>query len=371
MQPLGVYFIKNENNALLPNRNLGFTKAHHLVLSYDQSLPGNWHLKPELYYQALFDAPVRRDAQDAFSLLNVYDGFVGEILVNGGKGRNYGVELTAEKFLSKGFYFLLSASLFQSEYQGSDGVWRNSRFNSKFVNSLVTGKEWNLRKNRSFGVNLKLTWMGGHRETPIDLPASIAKGETVYDESRAFSDRMPNYFRLDTGFKLKRNFERLTTTLALDIQNTSNRENIFGRYYDDKSKTIKYWYQAPLIPILSYRVEFLTYFFAKTTAFAATRRPVSSINATKYTPSDKSPKSTRPSAVSRSSRKRPSASYTRAVTGPPEGRPLQRSSPPVGLGENTTSLSPTACCALPTVSTYTVLHFVSEPYWLLTVRHTS
>ena len=255
LQPLGVYFIRDQNG-VTPNSDLGFTKAHHLVLSYDQSLPGNWHLKPELYYQALFDAPVRRDARDAFSLLNVYDGFVGEILVNGGKGRNYGVELTAEKFLSKGFYFLLSASLFQSEYQGSDGVWRNSRFNSRFVNSLVTGKEWNLRKNRSFGVNLKLTWMGGHRETPIDLAASIAKGETVYDESRAFSDRMPDYFRLDTGFKLKRNFQRLTTTLALDIQNTSNRENIFGRYYDDKSQSVKYWYQAPLIPILSYRVEF-------------------------------------------------------------------------------------------------------------------
>ncbi|MBK9337964.1 MAG: TonB-dependent receptor [Lewinellaceae bacterium] len=258
LQPLGVYFIKNETG-MQPNRDLELTRAHHLVLSYDHTLPGNWRLKPELYYQALFDVPVTRDARDAFSMLNVIEGFSGEILTNRGKGRNYGAELTVEKFLTNGFYFLLSTALFQSEYQGSDAVWRSTRFNSNFVNSLVTGKEWNWnrgRKNRTFGINLKLTAMGGLRETPIDLAASIGQGKTVRDENRAFEERMPNYFRLDTGFKIKRNYERLTTTLGLDIQNTTNRENIFGRYYDDKSQTIKYWYQAPLIPVLSYRVEF-------------------------------------------------------------------------------------------------------------------
>jgi hypothetical protein len=258
LQPLGVYFIKNETG-VQPNRDLELTRAHHLVLSYDHTLPGNWRLKPELYYQALFDVPVTRDTRDAFSMLNVIEGFSGEILTNRGKGRNYGAELTVEKFLTNGFYFLLSTALFRSEYQGSDEVWRSTRFNSNFVNSLVTGKEWNWnrgRKNRTFGINLKLTAMGGLRETPIDLAASIEQGKTVRDENRAFEERMPDYFRLDTGVKIKRNYERLTTTLGLDIQNTTNRENIFGRYYDDKSKTIKYWYQAPLIPVLSYRVEF-------------------------------------------------------------------------------------------------------------------
>ncbi len=258
LQPLGVYFIEGENG-VLTNRDLRPTRAHHLVLSYDRSLPGNWHLKPELYYQALFDVPVSRDTGDSFSMLNVPDGFAGEIVANRGKGQNYGVELTLEKFLTKGFYFLLSSSVFESKYRGSDGVWRNTRFNSGFVNSLVTGKEWNWNrrdKNRTFGVNLKLTWMGGHRESPIDLAASAEKGKTVYDDTRAFEDRMPDYFRLDTGLRLKRNYEHLTTTLSLDIQNTTNRQNVFGRYYDDRSGKLKYYYQAPLIPILSYKLEF-------------------------------------------------------------------------------------------------------------------
>lgn len=258
MQPLGVYFIKNENNEL-PNRDLGFSKAQHLVLSYDHNLPGNWHIKPELYYQALFNVPISRDEQDAFSMLNVPDGFVAEILRNGGKGRNYGVELTLEKFLTNGFYFLLSGSLFKSEYQGSDGIWRNTRFNTAYVSSLVSGKEWNWNrrhKNRTFGLNLKLTWSGGNRETPIDLAASAEQEKTVYFEDRAFEDQMPYYLRIDTGVRLKRNYQRLTTTLSLDIQNTTNRQNIFGRYYDTRSGAVKYWYQAPMIPVLSYRVEF-------------------------------------------------------------------------------------------------------------------
>lgn len=258
LQPLGVYFVREANGAL-PNRGLAPSRAHHLVLSYDHSLPGNWRLKPELYYQALFDVPVSRDVRDAFSMLNLRDGFAGEILANRGKGRNYGVELTAEKFLTDGFYFLLSAALFRSEYQGSDEVWRSTRFHTGFVNSLVAGKEWNWnrgRKNRTFGLNLKLTWMGGQHDTPIDLAVSIEKGETVRDESRAFSEQLPAYFRLDLGLKLKRNYERLTTTLALDIQNATNRANYFGRYFDDKSQTIRYWDQTPLIPVLSYKVEF-------------------------------------------------------------------------------------------------------------------
>lgn len=258
IQPMGVYFVEDGNGAM-PNRDLGLTKAHHLVLSYDQSLPGNWHIKPELYYQALFNAPVSRDVRDAFSLLNVYDGYSSEILTGSGNGRNYGVELTVEKFLTRGFYFLLSSTIFESKYQGSDGVWRDTRFNTNFVNSLVAGKEWNWnrrQKIRTVGLNLKLTWMGGHRESPIDLQASAEQDKTVRDETHAFEEQMPAYFRLDTGIRLKRNYEHLTTTLALDIQNTTNRQNVFGRYYDTKSDEVKYWYQAPLIPVLSYRVEF-------------------------------------------------------------------------------------------------------------------
>ena len=262
IQPLGTYFTKitgADGSFSQPNRDLGLTKAHHFVLSYDRSLPGNWHLKPELYYQALTDVPVNSAEPDAFSILNVTDGFVNESLANTGRGRNYGLELTVEKFLTRGFYFMLSSALFQSEYRGSDGIWRSTRFDSDYVTTLTAGKEWDWNrkgKNRTFGLNPKLTSLGGLRESPIDVEASREKQETVFDDTRAFADRMPAYFRLDAGVRIKRNYRALTTTFALDLQNATNRQNVFGRYYDLDSEAVKYYYQTPLIPVLSYKLEF-------------------------------------------------------------------------------------------------------------------
>lgn len=46
------------------------------------------------------------------------------------------------------------------------------------------------------------------------------------------------------------------TTLSLDLQNATNRQNTGGQYYDEGSNSIKYWYQAGLIPILAYKIEF-------------------------------------------------------------------------------------------------------------------
>ncbi|MEZ4917900.1 MAG: TonB-dependent receptor [Saprospiraceae bacterium] len=257
MQPLGVYFVKQPNQSSYINRDLEMTKAHHYVLAFDQMLPHQLHAKVEAYYQDLFNVPVLAGAPSHFSMLNEEYGFVDMPLENSGKGRNYGVELTFEKFLTNGLYFLLSSSVYQSKYRGSDMQWRDTRFNGNYANSLVAGKEWKLkRKNRSLGVNLKLTQMGGLRESPVDLEASILAGQTVRDHSRAFEDQAPQYLRMDTGFQLTRNFENVTTTLALNIQNTTNHNNVYGQYFNKETQQLENAYMAGLIPILSYKVQF-------------------------------------------------------------------------------------------------------------------
>src|SRR5690606_9925525 len=100
----------------------------------------------ETYYQHLFDAAVER-LPTSFSLLTAGEGFgfPNEAnLMNAGLGRNYGVELTLEKYLHKGFYFLFTQSLFSSKYRGSDHIWRNTPFNSQYVTNVLAGKEWTL-----------------------------------------------------------------------------------------------------------------------------------------------------------------------------------------------------------------------------------
>jgi len=262
IQPLGVYFAKKEietNTYVSPNKNLELSKAHHIVTGYDRILSDHSHAKVEVYYQHLFNIPVSTDKNSTYSILNSTDGYYTGELQNTGLGRNKGIELTYERFLHKDLYWLLSASLYDSKYKAPDGNWYNTQFNTNYAVTLTAGKEWVLsskRKNRIIGFNIKSVAVGGFRYTPIDLARSLESGKTEVVEGQAFASQCPAYYRLDVRLSVKRNYKNLTSTFAIDIQNVTNHKNTGGQYFDANSGSIKYWYQAPLIPILSYRVEF-------------------------------------------------------------------------------------------------------------------
>jgi len=262
IQPLGVYFAQQtqtDGTYTTPNKNLELTKAHHLVLGYDRILNSYSHIKLEGYYQHLFDVPISADKNSTYSILNSTDGYYTDALVNNGYGKNYGLELTYERFLHQNLYYLLSGSLYESKYQAANGKWYNTQFNTNYVLTLTLGKEWalsNKQKNRVLGFNIKSVLVGGFRYTPIDLQASQASGKTEVIADQPFEAKSPDYYRLDLKVSLKRNYNKLTTTLALDLQNSTNRKNTGGQYFDANTGEIKYWYQAPLIPVLSYKLEF-------------------------------------------------------------------------------------------------------------------
>ena len=257
-QPIGVYFARqqmSDGSFKEPNRNLGFTKAHHLVLGYDRSINEFMHVKLETYYQHLFNVPVGTDSTSTLSLLNNESGFETESLINSGYGRNYGVELTVEQFLHNDLYFLLSTSIYDSKYKAANNNWYHTRFNGNFAISLTAGKDFQTGR-RILGINLKTIYSGGLRNTPIDYTSSVQEGETVYIESRPYELQAKNYFRTDLKFSIKRNRLKSTTTWSLDIQNVTNQKNEYGEYYDPLTGNTKTSYQAPMIPVLSYKIEF-------------------------------------------------------------------------------------------------------------------
>ncbi len=262
LQPIGVYFAKKQNDDntfSTPNKDLGLSKAHHIVLGYDRIINEYSHIKTEVYYQHLFNVPVSIDKTSTYSILNSTDGYNTDQLVNKGLGRNYGLELTYERFLQRNLYYLLSCSFYDSKYKAPNGNWYDTRFNTNYAITFTGGKEWILsgkNKNRILGFNIKSIYVGGYRYTPIDLPASIAKGQTEYVTDKTFGNKTPDYYRLDTRISLKRNYKKVTSTVALDIQNTTNRKNVGGQYFDTQTGQVKYWYQTPLLPLLSYRLEF-------------------------------------------------------------------------------------------------------------------
>jgi len=259
IQSLGVYFAKRktaEGKWTYPNQDLEFTKAHHFIVSYNHAFGKNLRLKTELYYQDLFNVPVSIYDSSTFSTLNIQGDYVTEALANKGKGRNYGIELSLEKYLSNNIYFLFNNSIYQSKYTALDGVERNTRYNGNYVSNLTAGKDI-VSKNgrRTIGANIKIIYAGGFRHTPIDLDRSRNEGYTVIKEKQAFSLQNPAYFRTDLRVSIKWNRKNLTSTLSLDIQNVSNRQNIYNQYFDPFKGKIANTYQTGLIPILNYKIE--------------------------------------------------------------------------------------------------------------------
>jgi hypothetical protein len=260
VQSLGIYFAQATDingSTLSVNKNLELTKAHHYVLSFQHSFNSNLALKAEAYYQSLYNVPVSTSDTNTLSALNIEAEYVTDPMVNEGTGRNYGLEVSLEKYLSNHFYYTLSTSLYQSKYTAKDGVERNTRFNGNTLTTLLAGKEFVSSNGlKTFGINIKTIYAGGLRTTPIDEDRSRSAGYGIYKQKEAYTLQNPAYFRGDLRVSMKWNRKHLTSTLSLDIQNLTNRQNVFGQYFDSEKNKIVTSYQTGLIPVLNYKVEF-------------------------------------------------------------------------------------------------------------------
>jgi len=242
-----------------PNKELGLSRARHYVLAYQNNSIKDVMIKTELYYQDLFDIPVHRDTATSFSVVNFSYGVTNEILANRGTASNYGMELTVEKFFSRSWYFLTTTSLYQSEYKGSDGIERSTRYNGNYVFNALGGKEFMLGKGLfpwTFNASLRFTYAGGTRKTPIDLEASREAGYTIRYDHLAYTESYDDVLRLDFKVSFTKNRGRSNHTIELDIQNVTNRLNTMYDYYDSTQDEISTVTQLGFIPGILYRVEF-------------------------------------------------------------------------------------------------------------------
>jgi hypothetical protein len=180
-------------------------------------------------------------------------------LINNGTGKNYGVELTIEKFFSKGYYGLFTSSIYSSKYKGSDGVERNTAFNGKYVFNALAGKEWKVgtAKLNKFSTDVKFTNAGGRAYTPIDLASSQATGREQLS-TNAYSVYYDNYYRIDikVGYTINSSKRKVSQTISLDLQNVTNHKNVFSEGYDDKKQDIRTTYQLGFFPNLVYKMQF-------------------------------------------------------------------------------------------------------------------
>lgn len=259
LEPIGFYLAQQTGTSgtRQPNKDLELTKAHHLVLAYEITPRDYTRLRIEPFYQKLFDVPVIPGT--SFSMANLeMDWFFNDSLVSRGTGANYGIDITLERFLQKGYYYLTTLSLFKSVYTGGDGIQRDARFNKNYVANFLFGKEWKVGKgdNNTFGINWRFSLLGGDRISPVDYPLSRATGDVVYDENRAFENRKPSTWYLDFTASWSRNKPSHTSTWSLQFVNLLFQKEFYGYRYNFRNNTVDPHQEAVVIPNISYRIDF-------------------------------------------------------------------------------------------------------------------
>lgn len=275
MQPRMVYFTQTydsvQNKYWETNHDVKFSKSDHYILGYNYLINNDLRLKFEAYYQNLYEIPVSNHYKQ-FSMLNAGADFsVPSIdsLSNTGRGKNLGLELTFEKFLSKGYYFLLTASVFDSKYKAADKEWRNTAFNGNYVFNALCGYEIKIKNKNFLTVDLKAVWAGGRRYVPYkqevyDLVENVKNNpdapiiyfDEIYDDEKSYSLRYKDYLRFDLRIGYKINHKKYSEEFGLDLQNITNYKSLYSQVYNaDKAKIVNV-YQAGFSPMFLYRIQF-------------------------------------------------------------------------------------------------------------------
>ena len=254
------------------NTEIGLTKSWHIAGGWDRKYQGPFRTKAEVYYQNLWDIPVEqfkmnpasgmRDLGSSFSMVNAGTGFGRlwpDTLMNQGIGRNYGLELTMERYFSGGFYFLTTGSLFEAKYQGSDGVWRNTTFNGRYALNTIAAKEFKVGKNASFNIGTKFTTIGGRWFGPVDHVESEKTLEVQYLSATANTQQYRAYKRFDLKLGYNWNYPKTSWEFALDLSNLTGEKNILQLTYvadHPSGNPVQEEYQLGLFPVFYLKCDF-------------------------------------------------------------------------------------------------------------------
>jgi hypothetical protein len=140
-------------------------------------------------------------------------------------------------------------------------VDRNTGFANRYVFNTLLGKEWLIGKAKRNAVTFdtKFTTSGGRPYSPIDVEATQANGgREVYVDEDAYSLRYDPYLRLDVkvGMRLNGAKGKVSHQFFVDLQNITDRENIFVERYNPVTETVNPVYQNGFFPDFMYRIQF-------------------------------------------------------------------------------------------------------------------
>lgn len=253
---LNYYFTRNDNGELI-NKDMDFTRAHHFVLTYDWNIGNDFHLRIEPYVQLLYKVPVVAASSNSM-LNNKDDWFITDKFESTGRGLNYGLEVTFEKYMSDGYYFMLTGFLFCSRYKGGDGIWRNTRYNRNYLFNMLGGKEWMVGKSRRnvLGANIRITFRGGDRYSPILENESLTAQEVIFDERLAYSLQLKPVLWGDFSVYYRINRRNISHEFGLKWLNATFYDEYLGHEYNFKTRRVEEYRDGICMPNLYYKLNF-------------------------------------------------------------------------------------------------------------------
>ena len=236
---------------------MDFTRGHHFVLTYDRNIGDDFHLRVDPYIQLLYKVPVVAGSSNSL-LNNKDDWFITDKFESTGHGLNYGLEVTFEKYMSGGYYFMFTGSVFSSRYKGGDGVWRNTRYNRNYLFNLLGGKEWMADKSHRnvLGANARVTFRGGDRYSPILDDESNKAQEVIFDERLAYSQQLRPVLWADFSIYYRINRHKISHEFGLKWLNATFYDEYLGHEYNFKTGRVEEYRDGICMPNLYYKICF-------------------------------------------------------------------------------------------------------------------
>ncbi len=268
MESVHHYFaqVEQEDGTIIePNKDLDLLKAHHFVLGYEKRFGKHMRAKVELYYQDLYNLPVENNDTSFFTTINEGLDFKYVDLINRGTGKNYGLEITLEKFFHNNYYYLINASLYDSKYQTLEGVTRNTQFNGNYLVNVLFGKEFThfgKKENQTLGLNAKVFFGGGRKIIPLlrDAAGNLAvdpENNQFWDYQKAYDYKLEDVYNITVSASYKWNKPKATHELFLNLDNVTNTKGKISEFYDEREpNSIGYLTQFGFFPNLMYRLYF-------------------------------------------------------------------------------------------------------------------
>jgi outer membrane receptor protein involved in Fe transport len=208
---------------------------------------------------------VENSDSSSYATINEGVNFKYVDLVNKGTGKNYGVELTLERFFNKNFYYTINASLYDSKYKALDGIERNTQYNGNYLVNVLFGKEFANRgkkKNQTLNLNAKVFFGGGQKYIPLlrDAQGNLAVDPATnnfWDYKKAYTKSFESIYKVSVSASYKWNKQKVTHELFVNLDNLTDAKAKLSEYYDEsKPGKVAYVTQFGLFPNLMYRLYF-------------------------------------------------------------------------------------------------------------------